>query len=78
MPEEQPVEDWECAFFRSLRALRHLYFKHEKRELLEPETCQGCREIQDFMFKPRVHGDETDPFGVDVHRPLTESEEITS
>jgi hypothetical protein len=71
-----PKTDWEKAFFRALRALRHLYFKHEGRKPLEPERCQGCREIQDFMFKPQFRGDVTDPVGVEVHRPPTESEDL--
>jgi hypothetical protein len=65
-------EDWENSFFRVLRALRHLYFKHEKREPLDPERCQGCREIQDFMFKPQFRGDTTDRVGAEIYRPLTE------
>ena len=69
-------EDWENAFFRALRALRHLYFKHEGRKPLEPERCQGCREIQDFMFKPGFRGDTTDPVGVEIHRPLTEQKAL--
>ena len=68
------TEVWEGAFFRALRALRHLYFKQEKREALDPANCQGCREIQDLIFKSQFRGDTTDPVGVDIHRPLTESE----
>ena len=68
------AENWEDSFFRALRALRHLYFKHEGRKPLEPERCQGCREIQDFMFQPGFRGDKTDRVGVEIHRPPTETE----
>ena len=62
--------------------MRHLYFKVEKRETLDPH-CDGCKEAQDFVMKTRYRGDRSilgnidDPLGIDMHRPLTETDDLT-
>jgi hypothetical protein len=66
MSDDQPVEDFERAFFCAKRALAHLKNKNHK---FKPLECDGCKEIALFLTEPGFRGDEHNPVGVDFERP---------
>ncbi len=56
------MSEYEKAFYRCKRALRHLMRKNHE---LCPARCAGCLEVAAFIAIPGYRGDEDDPSGVD-------------
>lgn len=50
-------EDFAGAFRRARRALRHLYGIHRGLKPYSPDTCDGCKEISQFLLEPTYRGD---------------------
>lgn len=50
-------EDQEGPFRRARRALRHLFGIYRGLKPYSPESCDGCREISQFLRDSKYRGD---------------------
>lgn len=58
MSDEKP-------FLRARRAIRHLWFITRGVKQFNPEGCDGCKEVHQFLTDASYRGDEHYPIGVE-------------
>ena len=68
MEDEQPVDhrqDFRKPFLRARRTIRHLWHVTRGDKAFNPNGCDQCKEIHNFLTNPSYLGDEHDPIGVE-------------
>jgi hypothetical protein len=65
---EQAREDFEKPFLRARRTLRHLFHISRGDKSFNPNGCDGCKEIHQFLTDPNYRGDANFPVGESIDR----------
>jgi len=60
-------DGFEKPFLRARRTLRHLWHIKRGDKVFNPDECDGCREIRNFLTDPTYRGDEHYPVGVEPY-----------
>jgi len=63
---DEAREDFEKAFLRARRTLRHLFHIFRGDKSFNPNECDGCKEIHQFLTDPGYRGDENFPVGESI------------